>query len=751
MKQFSHWFLTATARYALFGVLFGCCFPIVATAADLLVQGLQLTITNGLWVQKQQPLHWIIDTAPLFLGLFAAFAGRRQDLLTQFSDQLEEEIVDRTVELLKSNQELMSQITKCRGAEKRSQEIFDAAPDAMVVINKDGTIVSVNSRAEKMFGYTREELLGETIETLVPERFRSKHRGHRVSYFAHPHMRPMGVGLDLLSLRKDGSEFPVEISLSPLESENGMLIIGVIRNITERKRAEETLRESEARYRDLVETAQDAVFTVSPDGMFASLNPVFETLTNWSRTEWLGQPFALLVHPDDLPLALELFQRLLQGETPPLSELRVISKSGASHTWEFTATPQFREGKVVGILVIARDTTEHKRAELELERLRHQQELILQSVADGIQVLDFQGKATFVNPAAVRMIGYEVEELIGRSMHDTLHHSKPDGTPYPRAECPISRTLTDDTLCEVTDEVFWRKDSTSFPVEYISAPMREDDKIAGAVVTFRDISERRAVERMKDEFVSVVSHELRTPLTSIRGALGLLTSGLIGALPERGQRMLEIAVNNTDRLVRLINDILDIERMQSGKVTMQRQLCDAATLLTQASEEMQGMADKAGVRLAVTPQTLRLWADPDRIVQTLTNLLSNAIKFSPPHTRVELSTARRGEEAVFAVQDQGRGIPADKLESIFERFQQVDASDSRQKGGTGLGLAICRSIVQRTGGGFGWRVGRAWAAPFTSPYQCGKRESSHWRGRWGGRWCWHVTMIPWCWRWCRQC
>ncbi|MGH9580809.1 MAG: response regulator, partial [Terriglobales bacterium] len=208
------------------------------------------------------------------------------------------------------------------------------------------------------------------------------------------------------------------------------------------------------------------------------------------------------------------------------------------------------------------------------------------------------------------------------------------------------------------------------------------------------------------------------PLTSIRGALGLLTSGLVGALPEKGQRMLEIAVNNTDRLVRLINDILDLERMQSGKVAMQRQLRDADALLTQAIDEMQGMAEKAGVALVVTPrQPLRLWVDPDRIVQTLTNLLSNAIKFSPVGGTVWVGATRQGEEAVVTVRDQGRGIPADKVERVFERFQQVDASDARAKGGTGLGLTICRSIVQQHGGRI-WvesRLGEGSTFSFTVP------------------------------------
>jgi len=172
----------------------------------------------------------------------------------------------------------------------------------------------------------------------------------------------------------------------------------------------------------------------------------------------------------------------------------------------------------------------------------------------------------------------------------------------------------------------------------------------------------------------------------------------VGTLPARGQRMLEIALQNTERLVRLINDLLDIERMQAGKVSMAKTTCNLAELMTQAGEGMQAMADKAEVRLVVQPLQTELWVDPDRIIQTLTNLLSNAIKFSPAGTTVRLSAEPQGEQFIVQVTDQGRGIPAEKLESIFERFQQVDASDSREKGGTGLGLAICRSIVHQHGG-----------------------------------------------------
>ncbi|MEH1825398.1 MAG: ATP-binding protein [Nostoc sp.] len=352
-----------------------------------------------------------------------------------------------------------------------------------------------------------------------------------------------------------------------------------------------------------------------------------------------------------------------------------------------------------------------------LERLSRQSELILNSAGEGIYGLNSQGKITFVNPAAARMLLSGVTELKNQLMHKIVNHSQPDGTRYRWEENPIRATLESGAVQHISDDIFYRRDGSKFPVEYVSTPIREQGNIVGAVVIFKDITERQIVEQMKDEFVSVVSHELRTPLTSIRSALGLLARGSLNDQPEKSQRMLEIAFDNTNRLVRLINDILDIERINSGKATMYKQTCNAADLMSQAVDEMRAMAEKSEIKLELTTLSVQLWADSDRIIQTLTNLLSNAIKFSSPgftvslsaevETRKEIDTDTKGissssdpchSNILFQVKDQGRGIPEDKLETIFDRFQQVDASNSRHQGGTGLGLAICRSIIQQHGG-----------------------------------------------------
>lgn len=363
---------------------------------------------------------------------------------------------------------------------------------------------------------------------------------------------------------------------------------------------------------------------------------------------------------------------------------------------------------------LVREISERLKTRASLERLSHQQELILNSAGEGIYGLNLEGVTTFVNPAAAEMLGYQVEELQNQPLQELVNHSTAEGTIYSWQENPIYQTIHTGNTQYVTNELFWRKNKTNFPVEYVSTPIREEQQIVGAVVIFKDITERSIVDRMKDEFISVVSHELRTPLTSIRSAISILSSGRLDPKSAKSQRLLEIALDNSNRLVRLINDILDLERIKSGKVTMVKKSHNAAEIMTDAVEIVQSMADKAEITIYVTPISVRLWCDRDRIIQTLTNLLSNAIKFSPPHTTVNLdarfhevkttetkSNSDSGDSSdwvMFRVRDCGRGIPPEKLETIFDRFQQVDASDSRDRGGTGLGLAICRSIVQQHGG-----------------------------------------------------
>jgi len=332
--------------------------------------------------------------------------------------------------------------------------------------------------------------------------------------------------------------------------------------------------------------------------------------------------------------------------------------------------------------------------------LKRQQEILLDAVDEGICGLDRQGRITFANPAAARLLGAQPGTLAGRAMHELLHGFAPaDQQCGP--DCPLRISVKQSTGASGEENLF-RADGRSFPAEFAITPFRGRGRHSGSVLTFRDISQRFALDRMKDEFISTVSHELRTPLTSIRGALGLLTSGILGDVNEKAANLLRIALTNSDRLVRLINDILDLERIQSGREPLAFRSMQLADVVRQAIEDMQPMADAAGVKLIHDATTAEITGDPDRLLQVITNLLSNAVKFSPPNSPVSVMLRPGVTGVILSVIDHGRGIPADKLETIFGRFQQVDASDSRQKGGTGLGLAICRTIVMQ-------HSGRIWA------------------------------------------
>jgi signal transduction histidine kinase len=273
-------------------------------------------------------------------------------------------------------------------------------------------------------------------------------------------------------------------------------------------------------------------------------------------------------------------------------------------------------------------------------------------------------------------------------------------------ESPIHKSISSFGTARVRDEVFWRKDGSSFPVEYVARPLIDANssesgglRALGVVVAFTDTTERRILDRMKDEFISTVSHELRTPLTSLRGALGLLRGGALEERPEKSRQMLEIAINNADRLGRLVNDIVDLERISSGKNELHLSLVRARELLHGAVNVNEAQVQGSSTRIRLRPTEVSVWADSERIVQVLNNLLSNAFKFSESDGEVHISVRNiDDQEALFEVRDFGRGISPHKLEHIFDRFQPGDASDSRALGGTGLGLTICHRIITLHGG-----------------------------------------------------
>ena len=327
--------------------------------------------------------------------------------------------------------------------------------------------------------------------------------------------------------------------------------------------------------------------------------------------------------------------------------------------------------------------------------------LAWEACQNGMVMVGHDGKMIMANTEVEQQFGYRREELIGQPVEMLVPMSRRRQHAHHREAFnlrPQTRRMG------IGPELFGlRKDGSEFSVEVALTPIRTSKGllVLGVIV---DVSERKRTERLKDEFVSTVSHELRTPLTSISGSLGLLVGVWAGKLPESAERLLTIAHKNSQRLVRLTNDILDIEKMDAGRVLFNMMRIDVRSLVEQAIEGNRGFAEGYGVHVRLDAASVEgeVNADPDRFAQVITNLLSNAIKFSPVNEEVLARVEKNGNLVHISVRDHGPGVPADFQPHIFEKFAQADATSSREKGGTGLGLSIVKQIVERLGGEVGF-------------------------------------------------
>lgn len=616
-------------------------------------------------------------------------------------------------------------------SETRYRRLFEAAQDGILILDSaTGAITDVNPFLLKLLGYTREEVLGSRLWDIgaFPDVLRSQDAFRTLQEAGFVRYE------DLPLETKSGGRREVEFVSNVYEADGKKVIQCNIRDITERKRGEEALRDSEARHRRLFEAAQNGIVVLdSETKRVTDANPAALEMLDGKREEVVGHRL----------WEIGAFERA--GATPETfagwrsADLTIQQSSGLLLDVEFL-TNTYRAGNREVVQCSLRDVTFRRRAELEtraltqlleeqvaertaklgamnlslaveiedrkraeeaLGRLQRETELILNSAGEAIFRLGLDGECTFANPAAAELLGYDRQEIIGQELHELIRHALPDDSPCPLESCSVHAVLTQGIVMRAEDHTIHRKNGVAVPVDSVATPIVERGGIVGAVVVFRDVSQRHAIEKMKDEFVSTVSHELRTPLTSIRGALWLLAADKSVKLSPRISRMMDIALRNAERLARLLNDILDCARWESAPAPIMRQGCKGPELVEQAAELIRPMADAVGVILETSAEPCTLFVDRDGILQTLGNLLSNAIKFSPPGSTVRLECGPEGAYTAFTafrVIDHGPGIPSDRLESIFGRFQPVDASDTRRKGGTGLGLYLCRIIVERHGG-----------------------------------------------------
>ena len=577
---------------------------------------------------------------------------------------------------------------------------LDSIPALVVVLDTAGRMVRLNDACTQVTGLSLADAAGRSF---VEEVLEAANRPWAAEKLREAASGQVSGTLETAWRVKGGQLRQVSWTLRPLDGPNGEIQYLIVsgQDVTGQRQAEQALLSSETRYRQVVENSLGFVFTCSMDGRLSSLNAFTAETLGYRAEDLMGRSLADLMDAAGVASLHDCLRAMESGDEWQ-GTLALRRSDGVYRRIAFRSRRMELPGERPFILNHGMDVSEQFEAEEALHLATRQRELILESVGDGIFGLDLDGRLTFINQAGARVLGYTPEELTGRNAHEVIHHSHADGTPYSKAMCPVLQSMRRREPVRMRDEVYWRKDGTAIPVEYSVNPLVEDGQISGVVVAFQDVSERRRLEKMKDEFISTVSHELRTPLTSLRASLGLISSGSLDKRPEKQRQMVDMAIGNCDRLVRLVNGILDFDSVERGKLLLDRHPVQVTDLLRRAADAAYSAASQARITLHMDAQPGRVLADEERILQVLNELVSNAIKFSPPETTIRLGALPGGQagadQICLFVEDQGRGIAAEKLERIFDRFQQGDASDSRSLGGTGLGLALCRSIVAQHGG-----------------------------------------------------
>ncbi|BAZ10025.1 two-component hybrid sensor and regulator [Calothrix sp. NIES-4071] len=610
--------------------------------------------------------------------------------------ELEQRVAERTAELTTVNDHLQVALIEQQQAKQEIEDIYNNSPCGYHSLDADGKFVRINNTELQWLGYTRAEILHQKFaDFLTPE-------SKQVFYENFPNFKQQGCinNLEFQMVAKDGSTRWFNLNATAIQDDKGNFIMSHsnLFDIDERKRLQEKLTNREAWL--------NTFFTHSPIGMaildnqmrVVQINASAATFNNLAIEEHIGNSM-LDLFPDWASTLEPIYQQVLETGQP-LINLEVSGndprKKGALRHFLVSYQPILTpKGQVNGFGYVAIDVSDRKRTEAALSHSEEKFRQLAENIQDVFWIADIANQQVlYVSPAYETLWGRSRESLY-QNFGEWLNAIHPEDRPRVeqtlRSKAPQGCYDHEYRVIHADGSIRWIRDR-AFPIK------NEAGEIIRTAGIAEDITERQRVEEIKNEFISIVSHELRTPLMAIQMSLGLLKTGIYANKPDKAQRMIEIASIDTNRLVNLVNDILDLERLESGRTVLEKTVCQAYELMQQAVDGVQALASGQNITLVIAPSHASVWAAGDTIVQTLTNLLSNAIKFSPPYSVIHLGAEQQIDHVLFQVSDTGRGIPADKLETIFGRFQQVDASDARSKGGTGLGLPICRSIVEKQGG-----------------------------------------------------
>ena len=651
----------------------------------------------------------------------------------------------RAKELQVTNTKLEKEIVKRRETETHFRRVIENSPDAVVLTDAEGKILLTNQQTEKLFGYSGEELIGNAVEMLMPEPLRGGHLSHRKHYHSNPVVRPMGEGYNLYGLKKDGSLIAVEISLSPLETDEGTQALATIRDITERKRRDDRLRESEERFRGAFEYSGIGMALVNPDGGWMKVNTALCNMVGYSQKELLATDFQTITYPDDLDTDLVFVKRLLSGEIKMYTmEKRYVHKQG--HTVWILLTVSLvhdSQGKPLYFISQIQDITERKRAERALneslaqlsQKSKHESVIsdVTRSIHSSIkldEVLENTVQSIHKHLTEAESIAVYIVE--GNIAKLRAHAGLAEWFVERVKEIPRPRGVTWKTVIEGCQNYCQdtANDNTIGPAgrelgikSYASMPIRYKEKTIGtinivskkiesfkpddlklleiiarqievAVYNAKQAEELERSNKELEQFAYIASHDLKEPLRMVSSYLQLLERRYKDKLDQDANEFIEYAVEGAKRMQSLINDLLMFSRITTRGEHFKSASLEAA--LGNAVSNLEIAIEESGAVVTHDPLP-DMEVDISQITQLFQNLIGNGIKYRDGDLpRIHIGAEEKNGVWLFSVKDNGIGIDPKYFERIFVIFQRLHTRDKYE--GTGMGLAMCKKIVERHNG-----------------------------------------------------
>lgn len=591
----------------------------------------------------------------------------------------------------------------------RLSRVASQTTNGVIITDLDGKVEWINEGFTRISGYTLDDLRGRTPGSVLQG---AETDPATVAQIRAALQRRESFVVELINYARDGRPYWIRISCDPLLDASGRPqgFIAIQADVTDEKTAAERLRDSERRLNAVIEATHIGTWEWNVQTGETVFNPRWAEIVGYTLEELAPisiETWVKLAHPDDLQRSNEALQRHFAGELEHYDvECRMrhrdghwvwVHDRGRVITWTTDGKPLLMSGTHA-------DISEQKQSEASLRASEEKfRSLVVNIPGAAYQcAMDPYWTVIYISDAIEALTGYPAQEFIGNAVRSYASVIHPDDATV--GNQAMHEAIAANEPWAIEYRLCHRDGSVRWIYEKGQAVRGDNGEILWLSGFIHDITERKRMERMKDEFISTVSHELRTPLTSISGALGLLAGGAAGTLPVQVGEMIGIAHKNSLRLTHLINDLLDMEKLVAGKLRFDMQVQALMPLVEQALQDNRPYAEQYGVRFALTTRCddVQVRVDALRLQQVLANFLSNAAKFSPEGGCVEIGVTRRDGTVRVTVTDHGPGIPEEFRPYIFEKFSQADASDARRRGGTGLGLAITKELVERMHGTVGF-------------------------------------------------